>query len=433
MTISQSMAAGALLAICLGGPVSAQATSVRAAGSVTLVTAHDGQDFQRYRNSAGIALQASLDVAHGDFSSRIAIDRTAIGDIGAHASAVAVKDAWIRYSTGPADLTIGRQFLPEGRSDRIRPLDQFAPRDLTRIAAIDARQRIALPAARLDYALDDRLTVSIAYVRQDQGYVLPVAIATSLPPGRTLRNAPVDGGLLELQYRGEGRELGVSFTHGASPLPAVTIAPLLPDQLHALIQRLLARPIDVAALLRDLTLRQTVIGQTRVAIGGSYTVGRGVVRFDLAGIASDDPLPGVERRGLFGSIGYDVGLWTDANASVQLIARHSSRASHSWRYSVPKALAPLAQINAALQQTSRDTQAWMTANLRQSFRNEHDIEGGVLASMAGEYAGYVVSTWRPIDHWRLAVQAQGGGGPRDSLIDGALPNFRLFTEVQFSF
>lgn len=394
--------AAAIAAAWIGSPASAQALSVRTAGSLTSVAAHDGEDFTRRRDKVGAVVQVSVDATLGDVSARIALDQSSTRDIGTRTSAVSLKDAWVRYSHGSIDLTAGRQFLPEGRSDRIRPLDQFAPRDLTRIATVDARQRLTLPAVRVDYALDERLTASVAYIRQDQGYVLPYAATRLLPPGRTLRNSPVDAGFVEVAFRGDGAEIGVNLGHGASPLPALTIVGAQP--------------------------RQIVVAQTRVAISGSYTIGGGVLRFDLAAIVTDDAAaPGIERRGAFGALGYDIGVWANANASVQLVARKSSRRS------VEIGLEALAHANAALQQTSRDRQVWATVSLRQSFQSAHDIEGGGLISAAGEYAGYLAWNWRPADRWRFSVQAQGGHGPRDSLIATVLPNFRVFNELQFSF
>lgn len=400
---SPAIKAIGIAAACLTAPdAHAHDLSFRTAGSVAVVAAHDGADFTRSRDKAGVAIEASVEASLGKFSSRLAIDQTSTNEIGSRDLRVTMKDAWVRYSTGRLDVTVGKQFLPEGRSDRLRPQDQFAPRDLTRIATVEARQRISLPAVRLDYALNDRFTVSTFYIRQNQGYVLPFRLTRSLPVGETLDNSPVDAGLAEVQFRNTGFELGVSLSRGASPLPAIGFGAL--------------------------GLRQAVVRQTRLAVSGSYSVGPGVMRWDMAGIANDDQgVVGVERRGLFGSIGYDVGPWTDANLSIQLIGRRS------WRCTTPVGFEELALSNGALQQTSRDAQVWATVNLRQSFRSDHELEGGGLISAIGEYAAYGAWRWRLTDSFRVSTQVQGGRGPRRSLVETVLPEFRVFTEAQFTF
>jgi hypothetical protein len=394
----------ASLGFCIITTPAAADPSFSVDGWISTIIAAGSQPFRDDRVAAGLRGSLAAEGSDGPFKGRVAIQSTTNSELGNRTGASFVRESWVRYSGDSDDLTVGRQLLPQGRSDRIYPQDQFAPRDLSQLALTDAEQRIGLPAVRLDHYLNDALTLTAAYILQDRGDLLPKYIQDVLPPGRSLAEAPVQAGFLRIEWRPGPWELGVDAGTGANPLPAIELVN------------------GVAS--------STNPAETRFAFDGTYSnAAGGILRWDVVrSLTQTDNLPGVASRGWFASLGWDHGLWSDATGSLQVINRYVDLPENTAQ--TPQTAA-IAAENRFLLQTFRKEQVWGTAHVLQQIGDDKDAEGGILAGEQEQYGAFARFGWRFTDHWRADLYASAFGGKPDTLAGAIQPARRIFLEIRY--
>ncbi|MBI4575886.1 MAG: hypothetical protein HY722_06450 [Planctomycetes bacterium] len=147
------------------------------------------------------------------------------------APAVDAREAYLRLSTGPLEVTAGKRVFAWGKADAFNPTDNLNPRDATDLLDL---QRIGVPSAAAEYYLGDLVL---------EGVLVPAFTPTRLPPAGSryaidlsalplpirerdlpevvAENAQV--GARVSSYRG-GWDLSASFYGGHDDLPTLALS-----------------------------------------------------------------------------------------------------------------------------------------------------------------------------------------------------------------
>ncbi|WP_259753667.1 hypothetical protein [Pseudomonas sp. GCEP-101] len=381
---------------CMAAPASAEPLVFykKVSGWVALDGATANQQFSDRRSVLGARGHLDAQLSVNNRRAMVRIELPSNDNLGDNTRTTAVRELWLRQSGERLDLTAGRQFLPEGRSDWLRPQGQFAPRDYTQLTAVAAEQRIGLPALRLDWYATDTATLILAGLRQDRGDLLPSAMVAPLPEDRPLQRSPKDAALARAEWRRGAWELGASYLDGAALYPV------------------LKRNGEVS-----------IYDQRRLAADGSVNLDGDILRWDVAYVINDaSAFPGVPGKESWLSLGLDKGVWSDGTLSLQLLHH---------RAVLPAEGEPLLEAyNQRLSQNFRDAQSWITVNLRQQFDAKHDAEWGHLQGTAGERVSFLRYGWGFRDGWRWTLQGQAAHGSLDSLAGNLSPDKSLLTELR---
>lgn len=375
-------------------------------GSVAALAGNGAYQDQPSESFAGLRLRLDASAKARGVSARLRTAFASNSDLADSGGSSHLREAWIRYSGRTADVTLGRQLISTGRSDIIVLQDQFAPRDLTEIAMTDQEQRLGVSALRLDWFPLNELTLTAALLRQDRSYVLPSHSRAQLPAWEPLSKDPEEGLLVRADYRKGSLELGIAFMRGASPLPGISIAE---GQVSVVNPK-----------------------EQRFALDGSYSVGGGVFRWDIVRaetFAAD--LPGYSARRWALSVGWDQGLWADANLSIQTISRRDTLSRPD--LAGDPTVTPLFSVNRRLSQAFDTRQSWETATLKQRVRDEHDLEVGILVGSQRQRGVLHRWVWRPRDGWSFQLRAQVVKGDLDSLVASTSYERLAFGEVRYQF
>lgn len=387
----------------------ADSAPVAVAGSVGAAAAALREASGSHDTVAGMRLQLELKAGEGKWSGFLRGDAASDTGLADSRGSSRLREAWLRYRAPLADFTLGRQLFNTGKTDVIYLQDQFMPRDLTQLALHDQQQQLGLNALRIDFYPDDAYTITGALIRQDRSYVLPLQVKSSLRNWDDLAAAPAAAALVRAEYRAGALEIGITASRGASPLPAITIEPGG------------AQAVNPA--------------QRRFAVDGSLGLGNGILRWDLMTMRNDTTrLPGIPQRQQAIGVGWDQGIWQDANLSLQFIAREdviNSKTFASPGFS-PQAQA-IYQANKRLSQAFRPRQRWATATITQRIGATHQFETGVLIG-SGKQRGLLQRwVWTVADGWAVHAKLQFVTGDADSLL-GNSPFKRLaFVELRHQF
>jgi tetratricopeptide (TPR) repeat protein len=365
-------------------------------------------DDEKRTGGARLHLETKWD-ATDTLRAQLALEAPSDRNFGDNRSGSVVREAWLRYSHPSFDLTIGQQYLPEGRSDWIRPQEQFAPRDLTQISVLNAEQRLGLPAVRLDWFASSRWTFTTAYVRQVQGDVLPNqkdSVLPTLPELTPLRHRPRNGGLARLEWRHGIWEAGLAYSNGRS-----------------------VRPLLNFSLMQGLTAES--YKQERISFDGSINMSGKILRWDMSLINNDvDERSGLAPREYMFSLGWDTNIFTDTMFNFQFIGHKSNFYSED--------LSPLfGQIQRANRQLSsqyESWQSWITVNMNYQMSQRHELEGGYLAGLQHRGAiGFLRWSWSFADQWRLSLRAQAASGKENTLPGSMHPSRMGFAELRYQY
>lgn len=374
-------AAGAAESAAEGAP------SIDAKGSLSAIAWSSDPSIHGHHAGVGLRGQLELRARAGDWTGFARGDAATGSALASSNGRNRLREAWARYRGESYDLTLGRQLMPTGRTDVIVLQDQFAPRDMTQLATLDDVERqLGVLAARLDGYVSDDLTITGALMLQDQGTVLPRALGQALPPGENLASSPAAAGLLRLEYRGDGHEFAATASSGVSPFPGLSV-----DRGYA---------------------RSVYPTESRLALDGSVSIGGDILRWDLV-FATDDAtgMPGFSRRRRAFALGWDRGLWRDANLSVQLIARRDDLEQP--QAAAVASLATLFQANSRLSQAYGGSQQYLTLTFKQRLRTEHEFETGLLLGNHEQFGFVQRWSWQLREGYALQARAQfvrGGDG-----------------------
>lgn len=383
------------------------ASDVRLRGSVAAlaVGANDVLAGRKhgFGGNARLAVDAGL---NPDLDVRFKVERSSSRDFGNLTHEHWISEALLRYQGEYVDITLGRQYLPAGRTDLMTLQDQFAPRDLTVQGMEDSDQRLALPAARIDYFPDEIWTLTAALIRQDRSYGMPFAVRHMFPEIGALSQRPAMGGLLRAEYRNGAWEGALGFSWGRSPFSVF--------------------PLGGTGVPKAATFPK----ERRVSIDGTLTTDRGVLRWDAvyARRFIDGSYPGVSTSRWSTAIGFDQPLWADATLIAQWIYRKSGRVEN-----VALPMADFARVNRALSLEFQPSQQWVTLSLKQAFGDAHDLEGIFIAGNARQRGMVARWSWRVADNWGLGVRAQVFSGRSDTLLKRLGPERQVYVELRRHF
>lgn len=399
------LCAGLLGAAVAAPAAEGEGSALSASGSIGAVGWHTDDTLVRHRDGAGGRLRLEVEGRSGDLQALLRAEAASSHDMASARGGNRVREAWLRYRAAAADVTLGRQPMPAGRSDVIVLQDQFAPRDLTQLAMTEVEQQLGVLAARLDLYPSDAWTLTAAAIRQDRAYVLPRPIQAALPAGDTLAERPAAAALARLEYRGGSVEVAATVARGASPLPGVALAGRTPVARHP--------------------------DEDRLAVDGTLSLGKDVLRWDLVHARTDaSALPGFSRRRTAAMLGWDRGLWRDANLSLQAIARRDATAQPG---PGEAALVPLYQANGRLAQAYGPRQRFLTATLKQRFRTNHQLETGVMAGTGGQRAFVQRWEWQIRDGVALHARYQYLRGDSATLAGNLGYKRLLHAELRYHF
>ncbi|WP_095144268.1 hypothetical protein [Pseudomonas sp. Irchel s3b6] len=374
-----------------------QLPQTKISGWVSLIAGDANEAFSDEKTVLGGRGHVDVQFTAGTLQSVFRAELPSDDNLGDNSSTSLLREGWVRKSGESYDLTLGRQFLPEGRSDWLHPQGQFSPRDYTQLTTVDTEQKIGLPALRLDL-YSTETTVTLAAIRQDRGDILPEAMVSSLSEDQPLQKDPVDAGLARVEWRNGPWELGASYLHGSALYPVMD------------------RRGEVSAYR-----------QQRVATDGSVNLDGDILRWDVAYIRNDsEAYPGMPEQEWLATLGLDKGIWKDGTLSLQLIHHHSNLPDS-------EGLPLLESYNQRLSQNFRKRQSWLTLNLRQQFDGKRDAELGYMQGQKGENIGYLRYGWGFKDGWRLNVQSQFAHGELDSLGGNFIPEKIIFMELRHFF
>jgi len=128
-----------------------------------------------------------------------------------------LSEALWQHSGARLDWRLGQQRITWGKADGINPTDFFTPRDYTVLQPLEADTRLSVPAARIDAALSDSLTLSLVA----QPFFIESRLPT--PPDLTIttrapdRFSPQAG--LRLSSTGDTLDWSICAFHGYMKLP----------------------------------------------------------------------------------------------------------------------------------------------------------------------------------------------------------------------
>jgi hypothetical protein len=385
---------------------------VALAGSAGAVAAVLREASGNHDAATGMRLQLQLKAGEGNWQAFLRGDAASDRSLADSRGSSRLREAWLRYRAPLADVTLGRQLFNTGKTDVIYLQDQFMPRDLTQLALQDQEQQLGVNALRVDFYAGDAYTFTGALVRQDRSYVLPSQIASSLPTWDSLAVAPAAAALVRAEYRAGALELGIAASRGASPLPGIAIGP------------------DGA--------RTANPAERRFAVDGSLALGSGILRWDLVTTRNETTLlPGFSRRRHAFGIGWDQGVWQDANLSLQLIAREDVLGLSTSATSPIATVSPQAQsiyqANMRLSQAFRPHQRWVTATITQRIGATHQFETGLLIGCDKQRGLLQRWSWALADGWAVQAKAQFVTGGTDSLAGSSSVKRLAFVELRHQF
>lgn len=397
------------LALLLTAPmvVAQGAGDVRLRGSVAALALDASDVLAGKKHTLGVNGRMEVEAGlNSDLDVRFKVERSSSRDFGNQTRDHWLSEAFLRYQGEYVDLTLGRQYLPAGRTDLMTLQDQFAPRDLTVQGLEDSEQRLALPAVRVDYFPDEVWTLTAAVIRQDRGYGMPFAVRTMLPGLGALNHDPAMGGLLRAEYRNGAWEGALGLGWGRSPFSVFPLADA-------------ARPTEA-----------TFPKERRLSFDGTLTTDHGVLRWDAvyARRSIDGSYPGVSSSRWSAAIGFDRPLWADATLTAQWIYRNSGSVRD-----VAPSLADLARINRAVSLEFQSSQQWATFSLKQALGDAHDLEGIVIAGNARQRGVVARWSWKVADSWGFGVRAQALSGRSDTLLKRLGPERQVYVELRRHF
>lgn len=364
-----------------------------------------GNDLFANRNHAlGARAHLEATASSSDLSSRLAIEGISDGNFGDKTRSSFVREAWVRHSQPSFDLTIGRQYLPEGRSDWIRPQNQFAPRDLSQVAVLGSDQRLGLPAIRYDWFPSAEWTIATAFIRQDRNDLVPIH-GSEVPDLKPLERHPKNANLLRADWRHGIWEVGTALSLGWASRPLLRFqGPLLTADSYR---------------------------QKRMAVDGSVNLNGDIFRWDMAVFFNDlNTLSGLATREQVISVGWDTRIFRDTTLSTQLIDRRA----HFSTDVAEGVIGEIQQTNRRLSLQFKRHQSWSSFNLRHQVGHQHELEAGCLLGLKGdEHMGFFRWSWNFSDQWRLSGRAQFARGDNETFAGNINPSKTMITELRYQF
>ncbi|MFN7055642.1 DUF1302 family protein [Hyphomonas sp.] len=368
----------------------------------------------------------------GEVSGRIiaAADETGLGTVSTFSSLsrplelgedarLELDRAYVTFSAGDHDLTIGKQTLAWGILDGLQVTDRFDPVDRTEAVFGELRpRRIARwgvrwqgKAAGLNVDAAAALDATVNQLPQTSDAFSPAAprLRAGIPAGGATPPLRVSSRSNQVRDASLGLRLSRSFTGTEANL--VLISGPEPDPLFQF------EPSPAGPEVELQYPRRTLIGATLDRADGAR-----IWRLEAAYIpdqpvnAATGPTPGiVERRRILAGLGLDWNLPRDVFLNLQLGLDH---------------------VNAGGAELYRpETDLIATIRLQRGFRNERLwLKSEILGTLSegdGTFRPWV--EWRQSDHLTLSAGADLVWGTREGLFGQYRDQSRIWTRISSTF
>ncbi|MBI4529197.1 MAG: hypothetical protein HY695_35815 [Deltaproteobacteria bacterium] len=327
----------------------------------------------------------------------------------------ALREAYLKASLGPLDLSFGREIIPWGRADRINPTDNLTPKDFSLLVPDDDDQRLGTFAIKGSYYLTG-LSLTVVWLPEFKSDTIPIKRP---PPLFRLHEQERGWDLGQWAIKVEQTEKRVdwslSFFDGLDRFPDLGIGSISPSRVK----------------LRLRNHRIQVIGADAATVLGRYGL-RGEVAFTFTENSGEGPE--VKNPFFFMVAGGDRTFFEHLNVNIQYLLRVVTP------YRSPFNIPDPVQREVALQQATQTNQLDRVqhgASLRVSDKwfNE-TLEGEAVAVIfftRGDYAIRPKLTYAFTDRWKGTIGADLFRGPDRSFFGNLRDNSTAFIELRWSF
>jgi hypothetical protein len=323
-----------------------------------------------------------------------------------------LREGYLDFTAGEADLRVGKQIIVWGRADGINPTDNLSPRDYTLLTPESDDQRFGVLAAKMTYHFQDTALTGI-WLPDFNPNILPIA---TMPGVYFTEQVPnINQAAIKLDKSGGEVDWSISYFNGLDLNPDTAIGVTNAAGTNLIFQHNRIRVLGMDAA--------TVLGHYGLRAEAAYTWTENI---------NDDPL--IKKPFLYAVMGGDRTFFDNFNVNLQYYFRKVDNFQDPQNISNPM-LRNIATQGAISANQQDEFQHGVSMRLSNKWLNE-TLEGEIAALYSLTHNDYAL---KPKLVYAFNDQMKGSLGMdiyrgSDNTFFGRLrENSTLYAEMKYSF